>query len=382
VATIELRRVEKLFGDVHAVKPMDMTIHDGEFVVLLGPSGCGKTTTLRMISGLEAVSRGQILIDGRDVTWNHPSDRDIAFVFQFFALYPHMNVRDNIAFTLEAQQVPKSETLQRVADVARLLQIEHLLKLRPKSLSGGDRQRVALARALVRRPAAFLMDEPLGALDADFRAVMRAEIKRLHIAQHATTVYVTHDQIEAMAMGDRIVVMSNAEVQQIGTPAEVYYNPANLFVARFIGSPGMNLVAGRYVDGVVELPGDNRYPVPVAWRSVLEHGLSNEQVIVGFRPEAALTGEPGVWHSEVYADDLHGAYSMLHLALDGQQAEHMVHVRSEREALRPIGTPFHFDLDPAMVRFFDPQTTTALARPQEEKAHPAPAAAGTEVPRG
>jgi multiple sugar transport system ATP-binding protein len=371
MATIELRRVEKLFGDVYAVKPMDMTIHDGEFVVLLGPSGCGKTTTLRMISGLEAVTRGQIFIDGRDVTWNHPSDRDIAFVFQFFALYPHMNVRDNIAFTLEAQRVPRAEILQRVAEVARLLQIEHLLKLRPKALSGGDRQRVALARALVRRPAAFLMDEPLGALDADFRAVMRAEIKRLHIAQHATTVYVTHDQIEAMAMGDRIVVMSNAEVQQIGAPADVYYNPANLFVARFIGSPGMNLLSGRYADGVVELAGGNRYPVPTPWRPVLERSLSSEQVIMGFRPEAALAGETGLLHSEVYADDLHGAYSMLHLALEGGQADSMVHVRSDRDVQHPIGTPFHFDLEPTMVRFFDPQTTAALPRPQLESAQPA-----------
>lgn len=382
MATIELRRVEKLFGDVYAVKPMDMTIQDGEFVVLLGPSGCGKTTTLRMISGLEAVTRGQILIDGRDVTWNHPSDRDIAFVFQFFALYPHMNVRDNIAFTLEAQHVPKHEIAQRVTDVARLLQIENLLKLRPKSLSGGDRQRVALARALVRRPAAFLMDEPLGALDADFRAVMRAEIKRLHIAQHATTVYVTHDQIEAMAMGDRIVVMSNAEVQQIGAPADVYYNPANLFVARFIGSPGMNLLSGRYVDGIVELAAGNRYEVPASWRPVLEQRLSNEQVIMGFRPEAARVGEAGHLHSKVYADDLHGAYSMLHLALDGEQAESMVHVRSDRHTQHPIGSPFHFDLEPTMVRFFDPQTTAALPRPQAEDAQLASITVGAKVAHG
>ena len=256
MATIELQQVEKKFGEVYAVKPMDMTIDDGEFVVLLGPSGCGKTTTLRMISGLEAVTGGRILIDGRDVTWNHPSDRDIAFVFQFFALYPHMSVRENIAFTLEAQKVPKAEIDAPRRRCGPPAANRASAQAAPASLSGGDRQRVALARALVRRPAAFLMDEPLGALDADFRAIMRAEIKRLHLAQHATTVYVTHDQIEAMAMGDRIVVMSNAEVQQIGTPAEVYYNPSNLFVARFIGSPGMNLVARRYdAGGVVVLAG-------------------------------------------------------------------------------------------------------------------------------
>jgi multiple sugar transport system ATP-binding protein len=228
MATIELRQVSKKFGDSYAVRPFDMTIRDGEFVVLLGPSGCGKTTTLRMISGLEAVTSGQILIDGRDVTWNHPSDRDIAFVFQFFALYPHMSVRENISFTLEAQKAPKAEIERRVAEVAKLLQIEHLLKLRPKSLSGGDRQRVALARALVRRPAAFLMDEPLGALDADFRSLMRAEIKRLHLAQHATTVYVTHDQVEALAMGDRIVVMSNAT----GIPSQKDGGPSSTSTSR------------------------------------------------------------------------------------------------------------------------------------------------------
>ncbi len=363
MAQIELNQVAKKFGDVYAVQPMDLTIRDGEFVALLGPSGCGKTTTLRMISGLEAVSSGQILIDGNDVTWNHPSARDIAFVFQFFALYPHMTVRQNIAFTLEAQSIPKAEAEKRVNDVAKLLQIEHLMRLRPKSLSGGDRQRVTLARALVRRPKAFLMDEPLGALDADFRAIMRAEIKRLHLAQHATTVYVTHDQIEAMAMGDRIVIMSNAAVQQVGAPAEVYYDPANLFVARFIGSPGMNLLAGRYTDGVVHLAGGNRYPVPAAWQASLnQHNLANGDVVLGFRPEAARISPDGALKTDVYADALHGAYTMLHLALDGERGEAMAHVRADKRVSYPIGTPLHFDLDPHMVRFFDPKTELALTQ--------------------
>ena len=361
MAQIELRQVTKKFGEAYAVKPVDLTISDGEFVVLLGPSGCGKTTTLRMISGLEAVSSGQILINGRDVTWNHPSDRDIAFVFQFFALYPHMTVRQNIAFTLEAQKVPKAEVEQRVGDVAKLLQIEHLLHRRPKALSGGDKQRVALARALVRRPAAFLMDEPLGALDADFRAIMRAEIKRLHLAQHATTVYVTHDQIEAMAMSDRIVVMSAAVVQQVGTPAAVYYDPANLFVARFIGSPGMNLISGHYRNGVIHLPGGNQYTPPERWRSRLAQGLSSDEVILGFRPEAARINTEGAFKTQVYADDLYGAYSMLHLALDGEQATAMAHVRAERDNLHTIGEALRFDLEPPMVRFFDPKTELALA---------------------
>ncbi|HEX2623413.1 MAG TPA: ABC transporter ATP-binding protein, partial [Phototrophicaceae bacterium] len=214
MANIDLKQVEKKFGDQYAVKPLDLKIHDGEFIVLLGPSGCGKTTTLRMISGLEAVSGGNILFDGKDVTWNHPSERNIAFVFQFFALYSHLTARDNIAFPLQAEGQNRDSIKKQVAEVAKMLRIEHLLDKRPGGLSGGDQQRVALARALIRRPAAFLMDEPLGALDAEFREAMRGEIKRLHIDQHATTVYVTHDQIEAMAMGDRIIVMSRAEVQQ------------------------------------------------------------------------------------------------------------------------------------------------------------------------
>ena len=255
-------KLKRNSATVYAVKPLDMTINDGEFIVLLGPSGCGKTTTLRMISGLEAVTGGQILFDGKDVTWMHPSERDIAFVFQFFALYSHLTARDNIAFPLQAQGRAARRSRKRVAEVAQMLKIEHLLDKRPGGLSGGDQQRMALARALVRRPAAFLMDEPLGALDAEFRETMRAEIKRLHIDQQATTVYVTHDQIEAMAMGDRIVVMSNAEVQQAATPTEVYHNPANLFVARFIGSPGMNLIPARLCTTASFIfDGGNRFPV-------------------------------------------------------------------------------------------------------------------------
>ncbi len=360
MAQIELKQVAKKFGEVYAVRPMDLTIQDGEFVVLLGPSGCGKTTTLRMISGLEAVTSGQILINGRDVTWNHPSDRDIAFVFQFFALYPHMTVRNNIAFTLEAQSVPRAEIDQRVAEVAKLLQIEHLLNLRPRALSGGDKQRVTLARALIRKPAAFLMDEPLGALDAEFRAVMRAEIKRLHLQQHATSVYVTHDQIEAMAMGDRIVVMSNAVVQQVGTPAEVYGNPANLFVARFIGSPGMNLIQGHYANGVLTLPGENHFSVPTTWRHKLDNQVNGQDLIIGFRPEAAHLKTTGALQANLYAEDMHGAYSMLHLALAGDQAESVIHVRIERGQDHRLGERFQFDLDPALVRFFDPKTEKAL----------------------
>jgi multiple sugar transport system ATP-binding protein len=362
MATIELRQVEKKFGEVFAVKPLDMTIRNGEFIVLLGPSGCGKTTTLRMISGLEAVTDGTILLDGRDVTWLHPSERDIAFVFQFFALYSHMTARENIAFPLQAAGMKRDAISAQVAQVAEMLRIGHLLDRRPGALSGGDQQRIALARALVRRPAAFLMDEPLGALDAEFRETMRAEIKKLHLDQGATTVYVTHDQIEAMAMGDRIVIMSAAVVQQIGTPAEVYYDPANLFVARFIGSPGMNLLDGQYKAGQVHLPGGSIYPVPPAWRRTLDApGVLPDDgaVVLGFRPEAVRVREDGALLAVVYADDLHGGYSMLHLQI---AADLIVHGRAPREAMHPIGEVLHFDLDPELVRFFHPRTEQAIGR--------------------
>jgi multiple sugar transport system ATP-binding protein len=360
MAEIQLKQVAKKFGESWAVKPMDLTIGTGEFVALLGPSGCGKTTTLRMISGLEAVTEGRIYIDGKDVTWLTASQRDIAFVFQFFALYPQMSVRQNIAFPLESQGMTKEQIAKRLDEVVNMLRIRHLLKQKPGGLSGGDKQRVALARALVRHPACFLMDEPLGALDAEFREVMRAEIKRVHLAEKMTTVYVTHDQVEAMAMGDRIVVMSAAVVQQVGTPAEVYHNPANLFVANFIGSPGMNLIKGKYSAGVVHLPGENQFPVPEAWKPVLAEKLSGEDIILGFRPEAARVGGAAPVNSTVYAVDLHGAYNVLHVNLNGGDIQHL---RASRDVVYPINSPVRFDVDPQMVRFFDPKTEAAIPLP-------------------
>jgi len=337
---------------------MNMTINDGEFVVLLGPSGCGKTTTLRMISGLETVSSGNIYLNGRDVTWAHPSNRDIAYVFQFYALYPHLTVWQNIAFTLQAQAVKKDEIERRVKDVAALLKIKHLFKRHPGRLSGGDQQRVALARALVRRPTAFLMDEPLGALDADFRETMRAEIKHLHITQKATTVYVTHDQIEAMAMGDRIVVMSDAAIQQICAPAEVYHDPANLFVANFIGSPGMNLVKGRYRAGKLNLPGGGVYTPSDTWKARIEKQLGDDQdVILGFRPEAARVVTQDQLSAEVFLVEMNGSNMMLDLHLGDQV---IIRVRINRGVNYGIGSKINFDLDPQMVRFFNPATEAAL----------------------
>lgn len=361
MATIELHQVEKKFGDMHAVKPLDLTIKDGEFLVLLGPSGCGKTTTLRMISGLETVTAGRILLNGQNVTWKHPSERDMAFVFQFYALYSHLSVWQNIAFPLQAQGEKHDVVEKRVREVVDILRIGHLLKARPGKLSGGDQQRVALARALVRHPAAFLMDEPLGALDAEMRESMRAEIKNLHIAQHATTVYVTHDQIEAMAMGDRIVVMSRAEVQQVGTPTEVYYNPANLFVAQFIGSPGMNLMKGSREGDRVRIPGcEEAYRIPNGWGAALDGALGGQSgVVVGFRPEAAHVTAKGALTGAVYTTDMHGGYTMLHVNVcEGE----IVHIRSDRATDFPTGAPIRFDIDPDMVRFFDPRSGAAVRR--------------------
>lgn len=365
MAEIQLKQVAKKFGENWAVKPMDLTIGNGEFVALLGPSGCGKTTTLRMISGLEAVTEGRIYIDGKDVTWLTAAQRDIAFVFQFFALYPQMSVHQNIAFPLESQGAPREQINKRIDEVVGMLRIGHLLKKKPGALSGGDRQRVALARALVRRPACFLMDEPLGALDAEFREAMRAEIKRVHLAEKATTVYVTHDQVEAMAMGDRIVVMSAAVVQQIGTPAEVYHNPVNLFVANFIGSPGMNLIKGNYAGGLVKLPGGNMFPVPEAWKAPLAQQLTSDEVVIGFRPEAARLATEAPVNSTVYAVDLHGAYNVLHVNLNGHNGAEgdIQHLRASRDVVYPINAPVRFDIDPAMVRFFDPKTQLAIPMP-------------------
>lgn len=361
MATIELQQVEKRFGDVYAVKPMNLTINSGEFVALLGPSGCGKTTTLRMMSGLEAVTAGKIFLDGKNITWLKPADRNVAFVFQFYALYPHLSVRDNIAFPLHAEGMPRADRDKRVDEVVELLHIGHFLKLRPGKLSGGDQQRVALARALVRQPAAFLMDEPLGALDAEFRETMRAEIKRLHISQNATTVYVTHDQVEAMAMADRIVVMSAAEVQQIGTPAEVYYDPANLFVARFIGSPGMNLVTGALTGDGVQMPGPgNKVPVPAAQIEAVRKAVGADgAVVIGFRPEAAALSAEGRLVGEVYATDMHGSYKLLHATMNETD---IIHIRADRLADYPIGAPVRFDIKPDMVRFFNPATQQAIGQ--------------------
>src|SRR5215467_12306355 len=249
MAQIRVESLHKAFDQFTAVHDSNFTIENGTFFALLGPSGCGKTTTLRMIAGLELPTSGRILLDGEDVTLRRAAARDIAFVFQLFALYPHMNVAQNIGFPLKCQGMRRSEIRERVIETARLLRIEHLLSSKTSKLSSGDRQRVALGRAIVRQPKAFLMDEPLGALDAEFRHLMCGELRALHDRLHATTVYVTHDQLEAMAMADKIAVMNEGRIEQLAAPQEIYDRPASMFVADFIGSPAMNFLPCQLSNG-------------------------------------------------------------------------------------------------------------------------------------
>jgi len=268
-------------GGVTAVDDVSLTIESGEFMVLVGPSGCGKTTLLRMLAGLETISGGRITIGERDVTDLEPRERDLAMVFQNYALYPHMSVRDNLAYGLKMRHTPKSEIGRRVQDVAELLGLDEMLDRRPRALSGGQRQRVAMGRAIVREPAAYLMDEPLSNLDAKLRVSMRAELARLHERLGTTTVYVTHDQVEAMTLGQRVAVMRDGRMQQVNEPQTLYRDPANLFVAAFIGSPSMNLVEAVVSDGAVEF-GGYHIPLDSARRPAVEDGA---RVILGVRPE-------------------------------------------------------------------------------------------------
>ena len=280
MATVELRRIEKTYPNGYqAVREVSIEIADGEFLVLVGPSGCGKSTTLRMVAGLEAISGGEIAIDGRVVNDLEPGDRDIAMVFQNYALYPHMTVADNMAFGLKMRKVPRAEIERRVKEAAEILAIGPLLTRRPRELSGGQRQRVALGRAIVREPKVFLFDEPLSNLDAKLRVQTRAEIARLHRRLASTVIYVTHDQVEAMTLGDRIAVMNQGVVQQIAPPLEIYRRPANRFVAAFVGSPAMNFFPGRIADGAFEAVSGGRLPLREP------AGLPSGPAVLGVRPE-------------------------------------------------------------------------------------------------
>jgi len=296
MAGLTLRGVVKRYGAMEAVRGIDLDVADGQFVALVGPSGCGKTTTLRMIAGLEDISEGEIGIGGRVINHVAPKDRDIAMVFQSYALYPHMTVFDNMAFGLKLRGLARSEVRERVANAARILELGALLERRPKALSGGQRQRVAMGRAIVRNPQVFLFDEPLSNLDAKLRVQMRAEIKKIHQTVRTTTVYVTHDQIEAMTLADRVVVMNRGLIEQVGTPREVYGAPRTRFVAGFMGSPAMNFFEARLTrdgDGLrLALPGDVTLPLPPEGARRYG-GHVNRPMLFGLRPEHIHEGPDG-----------------------------------------------------------------------------------------
>ena len=309
MAEVEFRGVSRRFGDVVALHGLDLAVGDGEFLILVGPSGCGKSTALRLLAGLDKPTSGQVRIAGRDVTRLTPGERDIAMVFQNYALYPHMSVYQNLAYGLRQRRTPRQEVDRRVRETATLLDISELLDRKPGQLSGGQRQRVAMGRALVRRPQAFLLDEPLSNLDAKLRTQVRGDLKRLHRELQVTSIYVTHDQVEAMTLGDRICVMSQGEVQQIGTTDEIYNRPANTFVAGFMGSPPMNLVPGEVRGGTVH----------VAGAAVTDCPTTDRRVIVGFRPEDLRIGGPevaGAIAARIDVCEPLGSHVLVHALVD------------------------------------------------------------------
>jgi len=398
MANIRLENITKRFGTFEAVKEMNLDVKDKEFVVFLGPSGCGKTTTLRLIAGLEQADEGGIFIDDMRVNDLSPSDRDTAFVFQFYALYPHMTVYDNIAFPLKAVKMPKSDVDVKVKRVADILHIGHLLDRKPNKLSGGEMQRVALGRAMVREPKVFLMDEPLTNLDASLRIEMRAELKRLQNDLGATTVYVTHDQVEAMAMGDRIAVMNKGMLQQIGAPMEIYNNPANIFVATFIGEPAMNLLNCQILqmNGKIFLKilhTDIFFEISDEWKKRIEDNVSDSNIILGIRPEDVFvyaepesknlsqkSGSPNLFgkmpqqvgtsqtyiEAEVYVTEPLGSENIIDLSIrenpeDGENI--ILKVRTSPTFMVNVGQKLWMNFDMARMHIFDPKTEKAIQTP-------------------
>lgn len=355
MAEIRIENLRKQFGEFVAVEDSSFVTHDGEFLALLGPSGCGKTTTLRMIAGLELPTSGKIYLDGEDVTFNRASARDIAFVFQLFALYPHMNARKNIGFPLLSQGVPKAEIRRRVEETARLLRISHILDRPVSGLAGGDRQRVALGRAIVRRPKCFLMDEPLGTLDAEFREVMVHELRELHNRIHATTVYVTHDQHEAMAMADKIAVMNHGVIEQFGTPQEIYSRPATMYVADFIGSPPMNFM--HFTSGLqkgarsVSLNG-----VEVGVPEV-HQDMAEAELALGVRPEHIRFADASPLRGAVYGSEYLGTNQIVAV----ETASGLIKARVPANRNFRIGETVGLEFNHSKLALFDCKSGRAIA---------------------
>jgi multiple sugar transport system ATP-binding protein len=400
MAPVTLTNVEKVYADgTHAVRSLDLEIGDGEFVVLVGPSGCGKTTVLRMIAGLEDLSGGTIAIGGRAVEGLEPRKRDVAMVFQNYALYPNMSVGDNIGFGLKMRRTPKAEIGRRVADIARILGISDLLERKPGQLSGGQRQRVAMGRAIIRDPSVFLMDEPLSNLDAKLRVQMRSEIARIQRDLFATTIYVTHDQVEAMTMGSRVAVMRKGELQQVAPPREIYERPVNLFVATFIGSPSMNLVQGtisKTEGGLACRIGAQEVALPAAASERGLDGYVGRPVAVGIRPEhireagpANANGQYARLEAAVTTTEILGSELLVHAELEAEPVvtDEVLEVAAdvdvtaiaglEQEARRrrvlvlgrfeassrvEAGDRIELAVDPAVLRFFDLETEAAIDR--------------------
>ncbi|MCF2872558.1 sn-glycerol-3-phosphate import ATP-binding protein UgpC [Octadecabacter sp. G9-8] len=348
MATVDLTAVKKRFGKTEVIHGVSTAIKDGEFIVIVGPSGCGKSTLLRMVAGLESVSEGEIQIGGNRVNELEPMDRDIAMVFQNYALYPHMSVRDNMGYGLKIAKMSKAEIDTKVDAAAKLLQLTDYLDRRPRDLSGGQRQRVAMGRAIVREPAVFLFDEPLSNLDAKLRVQMRLEIRDLQNRLGITSLYVTHDQVEAMTMADRMIVMNAGRAEQIGTPLEVYEKPQTLFAAQFIGSPSMNVLDGMVDGGTLKI-GDAIVP-----SNLNENG----PVTVGIRPEHIIPDENGPLSITVQMGEPLGANTLLHGRISGTQDAFTLSIAGVHHAT--TGDVIRFGVDPGNLHFFDPQTGDRL----------------------
>ncbi|MDZ5698668.1 sn-glycerol-3-phosphate ABC transporter ATP-binding protein UgpC [Chelativorans sp. M5D2P16] len=348
MAHLQLKAISKSFGNFQAVRDINLDIKDREFVVLVGPSGCGKSTLLRMIAGLETISSGDLFIDGERVNGREPDERGLAMVFQSYALYPHMTVEQNMGFALRLAGVPKDVRHQKVLDAARKLQLESMLDRRPSELSGGQRQRVAIGRTIVRDPKAFLFDEPLSNLDAALRGQMRIELAKMHQELEATMVYVTHDQVEAMTMADRIVVLRNGSIEQMGPPVELYQNPATAFVAGFLGSPKMNLfdvsaIERSHDSTVVILSEQNRLKLG-NWP------VSGRQITVGIRPEAVQISNSGDLVGKVEVVEHLGAEQLIYLNIG---TEDLLTVRCHQPTAVKIGEPLRVEVDPSRMHVFD-----------------------------
>ncbi|MFB0507263.1 MAG: sn-glycerol-3-phosphate import ATP-binding protein UgpC [Thermodesulfobacteriota bacterium] len=358
MADVSLSNVYKKFGKTEVIHGITCDIADGEFIVILGPSGCGKSTVLRMIAGLEVITEGEIAIDGKVVNRLEPADRDIAMVFQNYALYPHMTVYNNMAYGLKIRRMPRAEIQERVQNAAKILELTDFLDRKPRQLSGGQRQRVAMGRCIVREPKVFLFDEPLSNLDAKLRVQMRLEIRKLHEDLKITSIYVTHDQVEAMTLGDRLVVMNDGIVEQIGTPLEVYDRPSTVFVAGFIGSPSMNFLPARLDSGgkVVKLPGGESLPLPDD--SLSTHG--GREVTLGIRPEHLIVTEEdvGLAHLKIDMVEALGADTLVHGHLGADRTS--VTVRLPGVMKVASGDILPLTCEPERLHLFDPQRGTCL----------------------